>query len=152
MQSSISWQESSFFQGTSEVVINKLSEFVSESAYTQGDVIFSEGDLAEELFLLKSGQVELNYQLPTRPEEAVRITKVNPGEVFAWSALTGGDQLTANAVAFFDCSVFTIGAQHLVKVMDENPAFGYHLMQKLSELVAGRLKATRDQFKWLQSI
>lgn len=151
MQGVIVWSESPFFQGIAPQLLERVGELVQESPFDQGQTIFREGDLARELYLLKSGVVELNYQLPTRPDITVRITKVQPGEVFAWSALTGGDHLTANATALESCEVFTIDASRLVALMDEHPLFGYQIMNRLSMLVASRLKDTRKQLQWLQS-
>ena len=91
-------------------------------------------------------------EVPFRSTEQVfRITHIHPGEVFAWSALTGGNELTATAVATEDCEVFVLPAEQLRSAMDEDPTFGYQIMDRLATLVASRLLDTRQQLQWLNS-
>ncbi len=152
MKTVVPWQDSVFFKNSPPRSIAEIQKFIKESTYPAGAMIFSEGDPAEDLYVLKSGQVELSYSLPTRQDSSVRITLVEPGEVFAWSALTGSKTLTASALALEESESWLIPAARLQEVMDKDPKFGYQVMGRLANLIARRLKDTRVQLQWLHSL
>lgn len=149
MSSAVSWQDTEFFKASTEDVLARIRETVGEVKAGAGEAFFSEGDPASALFLLKSGLVELTYTLPTHRDTTVRITSVEPGEVFAWSALAGGTKLTATAVAVEPAEAYVFPAEELRAIMDAEPAFGYRFMSQLARLVARRLGDTRQQLQWL---
>jgi CRP-like cAMP-binding protein len=145
----VSWEDSVFFKDSPKEVLQKIRSLIKESSFQPGSVIFKEGESANSLYLLKSGSVELKFEVPTQPDVSVRITLVHPGEIFAWSSLTGGKQFTATAVAAEESEVFTLCSQDLRRIMDSEPRFGYQVMDRLANLVASRLKDTRRQLQWL---
>ena len=151
MATVVPWQESVFFKDSPERALDRLKGSFKEVPFRSTQRVFKEGDTASSLYILKSGRVELTYTLPTRPDANVRITHIHPGEVFAWSALTGGNELTATAVATEDSEVFVLPAEQLRSAMDEDPTFGYQIMDRLATLVASRLLDTRQQLQWLNS-
>ena len=151
MKTAVNWENSEFFSNAIPHAISQIKACVKEESYTALQPIFLEGDAATDLYILKSGEVELTYTLPTRQDTDVRITMIRPGELFAWSALTGGTTLTAKAFAVEESEVFTIPAKELRKIMDKSPEFGYQIMNRLAQLIAGRLKDTRTQLQWLNS-
>lgn len=150
MKSAVDWEHSEFFVNSASAgALGQLKNVIRERAFVAHESIFDEGDAANDVYILKSGQVELTFTLPTHRETAVRITEVHPGQLFAWSALTGGPHLTARASALEDSEAFVIPADKLRKIMDAHPDFGYVLMNRLAALVAQRLADTRTQLQWL---
>ena len=139
------------FKGLPAAVLEKIGTLVIEAEYPADATIFVEGDPAAELRILASGEVELDYTLPGRPEVILRITNVSPGEIFAWSALVNNATLTARARALSACCVYDIPATPLREILRAHPAVGYQVMTRLAELVASRLRDTRDQLRWLQN-
>lgn len=140
------------FQHSPAAAIDRVRVLVVERSFRAGEVIFDEGDAASDVYLLKSGMVELDYSLPTRHDMTVRITTIHPGELFAWSALTGRSTLTARAYAIADSEAFLIPAPALREIMEEFPVFGYQTMNILCGVIARRLADTRSQLQWLQSL
>ncbi len=152
-QKVVDWENSYFFNGValSNEPVEEIRALVREQVFKANEEIFDEGDDATNVYILKSGQVELTFTLPTHRDQTVRITVVRPGELFAWSGLTGGTQLTARACAIEDSEAFIIPASGLRKVMDSHPDFGYRAMDRLASLIATRLSLTRTQLQWLTS-
>jgi CRP-like cAMP-binding protein len=132
-------------------VTAQVTCLVAEREYPTSSIVFYEGDRAEELFILASGKIELTYTLPNNSCVTLPITKVLPGEVFGWSALAGGQNLTAQAKTLEDSSVYAIPALPLRRILSDNPAAGFEVMTRLVELVSRRLRDTRLQLRWLQS-
>ncbi len=142
---------SMLFSGLSDDVLAKIEVLSLEREFPSEAQIFDEGDLAHDLFILATGSVELDYTLPNNPNIVLPITRIKPGEVFAWSALANNGRLTARARALEVCQVFILPAGPLRNVLVDHPDSGYQVMVRLTELVAMRLRDTRMQLRWLHS-
>jgi CRP-like cAMP-binding protein len=151
MSASVEWEATCIFVNAEEPVLARVRPHVRVCVFPAQQTIFDEGDSASDLYILRSGQVELTYTLPTRRDASVRIRQVHPGDVFAWSALVGDMKLTARAQALEESQAFLIPAIELRQVMDEVPVFGYQVMDRLAALLAGRLRDTRAQLQWLHA-
>jgi CRP/FNR family cyclic AMP-dependent transcriptional regulator len=82
--------------------------------YKAGDVIFREGDPAEELFVVKSGTVEIrlgNRLLDTLPERSI----------FGEMALIDPDARSATAVAATDAAVVPISEKQFLFLVSRTP-------------------------------
>lgn len=149
--SRVSLETCSLFRGLRAEVVDGIDRMAVERGFAIGQTIFEEGEAAVELCILAQGAVELDYTLPNNPKTLVAITRVAPGDVFAWSALAGCGSLTARARTLEDSIVYTIPAGALRSLLDEHVDAGYIVMTRLTQLVASRLRDTRDQLRWLQS-
>ena len=139
------------FHGLPAEVLDEIGSLVVEREYPERAVIFAEGDPAVEVCILASGEVELDYTLPGRSDVKLMITRVGPGEMFAWSALAGNATLTARARAIETSCVYNIPVNPLREILQAHPEAGYQVMTRLTELVASRLRDTREQLRWLQT-
>jgi len=132
-------------------VLERIHGLVCERDFDENTTIFNEGDPAEELFILASGEVELDYTLPNQPDTVLRITRIAPGEVFAWSALAGLNRLSAKARTLQKSRVYAISGSHLREIFKSSPEAGYLVMSRLTAVVASRLLDSRLQLRWLLS-
>jgi len=144
-------EESWLFEGLPSAVLAKIGALAAQRQYQAGAEVFSEGDLARELFILCDGEVELTCVLPSRTAVTMRIAHIKPGEVFGWSAIALGEKMTADARAILDSTAFLIPADRLLQILDEEPIAGYRVMARLSQIIAKRLRDTRTELRWIQS-
>jgi len=151
MTSKKSIRDSWLFEGLPGEVLSRIEELATEKKYPSGTTIFSEGDPADDLYILAQGEVDLTYVLHCRSPVTMRIARVLPGEVFAWSALAQNEKLTADARALVDCTACLIPADKLLEIMNGDPQIGYTVMSRLSQLIAKRLRDTRTELRWIQS-
>ena len=108
-----------------------------------GDVLFREGDVPHDVFLVVSGNVALDIH--THGGGSRRIMAVGPGEILGWSALLEQTQMTATATAMGPAKVAEITTKELLTICKHNPRFGYELLRRTSLALAARLSATRLQ-------
>ena len=141
----------SLFTGLPSDVLDRIRGLVCEREFNEDTTIFSEGDPAHELFILASGEVELDYTLPNQPSTTLKITRIAPGEVFAWSALAGVSRLSAKGRTLQKSRVYVIPASELREILASRPEAGYLVMSRLTALVASRMRDTRLQLRWLLS-
>jgi len=92
--------------------------------YKAGDVIFREGDPATELFIIKSGTVEIrlgNRLLDTLPERSI----------FGEMALIDPGPRSATAVATSDAVIVPVGEKQFLFLVSRTPHFALNVMRVL---------------------
>ena len=92
--------------------------------YKAGDVIFKEGDPAEELFVVKSGTVEIrlgNRLLDTLPERSI----------FGEMALIDHGPRSATAIAATDVTLVPVGEKQFLFLVSRTPYFALNVMRVL---------------------
>ncbi len=108
-----------------------------------GQVLFREGDVPQDVFLVLSGSVALDIN--TLQGGSRRIMAVGSGEILGWSALLEQTQMTATATTIYLSKVAQINTDQLLSICKHNPRFGYELLRRTSLALAARLSATRLQ-------
>jgi CRP/FNR family transcriptional regulator, cyclic AMP receptor protein len=92
--------------------------------YKAGDIIFREGDPATELFIVKSGSVEIrlgNRVLGTLPERSI----------FGEMALIDPGPRSATAVAATDAAIVPVGEEQFLFLVSRTPHFALNVMRVL---------------------
>jgi len=92
--------------------------------FKAGEFIFREGDPAEELFVVKTGTVEIrvgNRLLDTLPERSI----------FGEMALIDHGPRSATAVAATDATVVPVGEKQFLLLVSRTPYFALNVMRVL---------------------
>lgn len=148
MGKEVDLKDSCLFRGLDEGLIAAVQDICRLVRYRPGEVVFDEGDPAEDICILRSGRVEITNHLKLGSERVqYRITSIQPGEIFAWSALAGSVKLTARANAIEPCEVIRIPGPELKSILEREPRLGYPVMHRIACLVASRLRDTRAQVR-----
>jgi len=124
-------------------VLEQLAAASALRRLTAGEVVFREGTRHGNLYLVRSGRIALEMNVPGRG--AVCILTVGPGEMVGWSALLDRGKMTASAVAVDDSEVVVAPADNLRELSETNRDFGFHLMRQMAAALSKRLVATRLQ-------
>ncbi len=101
--------------------------------YKAGDVIFRQGDKAEELFVIQSGSVEIRLGsrlLDALPERSI----------FGEMALIDGAPRSATAIAATDVRLVPVGEKQFLLMVSRTPYFALNVMRAL----ARRLRLTNE--------
>jgi CRP/FNR family transcriptional regulator, cyclic AMP receptor protein len=93
--------------GLGEGELCKLAEFLKEKSYATGEVIVREGEQAKELFIVKSGQVEIYKEVPDQGL-GIRIAVLKQGECFGEMALIDIMPRSASVRALSECTVLCL--------------------------------------------
>ena len=104
-------------------------------SFKAGEIIFREGDPAEELFVIKSGKVEIrlgNRVLDTLPELSI----------FGEMALIDSAPRSATAVAATDVALVPVSEKQFLFLVTRTPHFALNVMRVL----ARRLRTTNTAF------
>ena len=130
-----------FFEQFQPKHLDKLMTLGSPVHFTEGDILFREGDDAPQFYVLLSGRVALEANFGGRQ---VRIDTLFGGDELGWSAvLERQKQFQARALDSVEALVFEVSRMH--DAFDGNPYFGRAFLERLLMVVAERLRNTRLQ-------
>lgn len=122
------------FQGLPEAQIERIAAISTTRSYPKDREIFSQGEPADGLYAVKSGQV-LIYQLgPTGKRHILHI--FGPGVAFAEVPVFKGGAFPAFAMALEDSEVLFYPRDAFRRLLMEEPDLSMNMMA----LLAGRLK------------
>ncbi len=110
-------------------------------AFGPGRLIFSEGERAETLYLLRRGRVALEVRRPGKAP--LMVETLSAGALLGWSWLLPPYRWHLDARALGTVLAVAIDADCLRAKADKDPEFGYRLLQRMSAVIVDRLQATR---------
>jgi CRP/FNR family transcriptional regulator, cyclic AMP receptor protein len=133
------------FLGLNDGELDQVVGSAIEKQYEAGDVIFREGQNADELVVLQEGRVALQMTLPkVEGQLGHRITVdiVNKNEIVGWSTVVEPYVYTFSAVCLQKVNVLSINGTKLKVILREHPEIGYKVVTELIKVVASRLHDT----------
>jgi CRP-like cAMP-binding protein len=102
--------------------------------YQRSDVIFEENSAGDEMYILRSGKVQLVLGYAERGAEVYTIEK--PGEFFGEMALVDASPRSATAIAEEDnTKLEVLSRENFLKTIQEHPEFALNVMRELSKRV-----------------
>jgi CRP-like cAMP-binding protein len=122
--------------------VDKLLRLGREVDLEEDQTILHEGEGCDQLYLLLSGRVALEILLHRR---VVCIQTLAAGDELGWSSVLMGNQCPFHARCVQRARAIAFDGPQLLDACKRDPAFGFALMYRLLEVVAGRLQATRLQ-------
>ncbi len=108
---------------------------IEARSFKAGDVIFREGDEANELFVIKSGQVRIQIDNRT-------MTELAADSIFGEMALIDSEPRSATAVAVTDVELVPVSEKQFLFLVSQTPYFALKVMRVLAQ----RLRVTNKTF------
>jgi len=133
------------FLGLDDGDLSKIAALPScrEEACQPEEVIFSAGDEAKHLYVLKEGQVDLVMEVPSGSGQAVTkvvVDRITTGDFFGWSAIVAPHYYTMSAICKEPSAVVIISGVELMALFDRDYHIGYMVLQSLSRIIGVRLR------------
>lgn len=131
------------FAGLDGNQISQLSPFLFECVLEKDIIIFEQGQPAEHLYILLSGEVAVRYKPYDGPP--LTVARIESGGVFGWSAALGRDVYTSGAVALQDSIAYRLHGGSLPVICACYPETGKIWLERLAGVIAERLRNTHTQ-------
>ncbi len=127
-----------------EQMLEKFLPFFQSLQFNEGDIIFEEGEKAENFYCLKRGKILLEVEI----SETITISlgSIKPGYSFGWSALLPGSFHTTYAVCAEPYEVLAIPEDKFLDLLEGDRDMGYRVMKFVSMTLKGRLEKRTGQF------
>ena len=94
--------------------------------YIAGDIIFSEGDEANEVYIIVNGEVELLLS-------GSLVGHDGEGGLVGEMALINESVRSATARARTDCTLDTINREQFLSLIQQSPDFALHVMRVMAD-------------------
>ncbi len=123
--------------------LEKLAAMATEVTFDEADIIFSEGDTGDLVYLLREGQVAIDVHVPSRGWTTVLT--IGPGQLLGWSSLFDSHHKTATGRVVMPTQAIAFKATQLRELSNDDPELGGIIAWRIARLIATRLKITRLQ-------
>ena len=99
-------------------------------SFSAGDLIFSQGDLGTDMFIIQEGEVDIIKHIGS---EAHLLSHLEKGDFFGEMALMESTPRTADAVAKTDVKVVAINGSRFDEMLRKNPEIAVRIIRKYSK-------------------
>ena len=90
------------FADVSEGKLRKIVDCLEEEHFEKGDTIIKQGEVGDNFFIIKSGNVKISINVPVSPDHPdgqQEVARKSAGEFFGEKALISEDKRSANVYA-----------------------------------------------------
>jgi CRP-like cAMP-binding protein len=129
------------FNNLSEDEFKEVTPYLSRLTFRKKDVVFSEGDPSDWLYIVSEGKVKIT-KLSMDGKEII-LEVIQPADFFGVVAVLKGFPYPANAVAMEDTRLLRISRSNLLRILDRFPNLMYCLALQLGE----RMKGSHETLK-----
>jgi CRP/FNR family cyclic AMP-dependent transcriptional regulator len=130
-----------FLRGMFPDQLDALAEAARDVKFPARHRLFEDGGSANRFWLIQSGHVLLDLHVPG--EGPVVIETIGMGQLLGWSWLFPPYKWAFGAVAATTVEAFEFDAPIVRKRCADDPGLGYELNQRITQVLAKRLQATR---------
>jgi CRP-like cAMP-binding protein len=102
----------------------------STASYSAGDIIFGQGDLGTEMFIIVEGEVEIIKHIN---DESHVLSHLEKGDFFGEMALLENVPRTADAIAKTDVKALVINGSRFDDMLRKNPEIAVRIIRKYSK-------------------
>jgi NTE family protein len=118
-----------FFSELPDNELEAISGQLRRERYLKGQVIFSEGEEGDTLYLIESGQVQVITGLP--PDEKI-LAYMGPGNFFGELALLLNEPRSATVQVVIDAEVWVLRKNDLEALLEDHPVIALQMSRELS--------------------
>ncbi len=138
-----------FFSFMNHVQLHEVSMITEEKKLEAGAVVFTSGEPANTLYLLREGGVELHCivtdERGMEREQDFLVGMINPGEMMGISALIRPYIYTTGAMTSETSQLLELDAVELRALCEKDTALTAELQRHIAEVTLERLNQTRVQ-------
>ena len=135
-------QSVGIFKGLDDNQLTAVQGCCREERHKAGTQLFGEGQPASHLYIVKTGQVDLRFELPGRPtSEKNTLSSIQEFKAFGWSSLAAPYTYSLSAYcATRSCEVIKIDGQCLTRIFQEDNRLGYLVLSNMVRVIGKRFQ------------
>lgn len=152
MKSSLEYiKENVLFRNFAENILKALDASGKERLFTKGTVLFEQGSIGDEIFMILEGKVCVRHKTPEN-EENNEVVYLGEGEIIGEMILIDDGMRSATVSAESDVKVKVWPASSWKELCAEYPKFGYELILGIARLLCRRLKHSNESIAVLNKV
>ena len=131
------------FKAFDKETLGLLAGCARNEHFRAGDRIFTEGDPADKVYLIREGDAAV--EIATSERAPIIVETLHAGDVLGWSWMVPPYRHMSDARAMTEIRAVSLGADCMRTKCDDNPVLGYRMFQHLLPHMAVRVRALRMQ-------
>ena len=138
-------ENSALFNKLTDEELDRVASLSRQEVYPEGTLLFSEGTMAGDLYIVGAGKVAVEMKLAVYAGlvQKATVEVILEGDTFGWSAVLGSLIYSLSARALEPVRVIAIDGDRLHSLLDENPDMGSRVMTGLVEVVSSRVGSVK---------
>ena len=128
------------FREMSNDELKKIGELTQLDTYQRGDEVFTQGDSAKALYVIKYGSVRI-YQKGSSGDK-IEVAILGTGSHFGEMAFIDGENRSATAEIMEKCEIFRLDYDKLSTFLKGSPTTAVTFYRALTHFLCGRLRVT----------
>ncbi|HVK60516.1 MAG TPA: cyclic nucleotide-binding domain-containing protein [Bdellovibrionales bacterium] len=139
MSSSNLLQNVYLFKELTPKELETVAAIAQTTGYNPGDEVFSAGDEARSLYVIKHGSVKIQH---SGKNESINVATLGTGSHFGEMAFVDGEKRSATVSVIEKGELVSLDFQDLRRTLDANPAIAVKVYRSLAHFLCGRLRIT----------
>lgn len=127
------------FRGLGDEDLIALASIMDDAHPDTGKVLFKEGELAEHLYIVVSGRIQILKRVAGDAERLVGIAVLTAPEVLGEMALVMDGRRSCTAAALEPSVMIVMSKVKLAQLCADNPRLWAKLAANIAQILAGRL-------------
>ncbi len=129
--------------GISETTLNELAKICERKTCEADEIIYREHDESTQLYIVNSGQVDVQYKMPNGKRETVDTCY--KGDFLVWSALVKPYRTNSIGICRAKAELLAFDGIKLRELCEKDTRFGYCMMSLMAGVIRRRLQAARAE-------
>lgn len=126
----VSLESSRLFGELSEAELQKLRQWAQEQSFKAGQLIFTEGDVGDGMYVIKFGSVEISAVVNNT--ERRTLSNLGPGDFFGEMAVIENARRSATVTAREDTTVYFLPRQNVQDLLATSPKLAFSMTRAIS--------------------
>lgn len=122
------------FENLNNEELLEIVKTINHKEYIKGDVIFTEGNIANTLYFVNEGKIKLYKYTKDGKEQILHV--LSEGDFFGELDLIKPSKYGFNAKAIVDSKICTLTKEEMKDIMMRNPEIGIKLLETVGERLA----------------
>lgn len=137
----------SIFSSLSDLELANIIKLVIKREYIKGEVLCREGEVSDNLFLIRDGKIKISKVTKSGKEQILHI--LTKGDFFGEANLFDDKESNFTATAISNAKVGTLSKSNLEQILKMNPQISMKILKELSHKLAeteelAKFLATKD--------
>ncbi len=129
--------------GISDSTLSELASFCEMKTYEANDIIYRKHDVSTHLYIVNSGQVDIQYMTPSGKLET--IDNCFKGDFLVWSALVQPYRTNSSGICRARAEILAFDGAKFRALCEKDQSFGYQMMSLIAQVIRRRLQVTRKE-------
>lgn len=133
--------------GVSTETLKEVEAISELKTFAANEVIYREHENSKHLFLVVSGQIDVQYLLSDGRRKTMDTCV--QGDMLLWSAVIEPHETSSIGICRAKSELLSIDGQKLLQICADDTAFGFRLMSLVASVIRRRLQASRRQLSFI---